>query len=58
MIHQLGRRTFNVDGKIAIGRLLGGKNVRSNQFRHHHPNPFDPKTTKGWKAALKVRVHL
>jgi agmatinase len=23
------------------------------QERHHHPDPFNPKTTKGWKAALK-----
>lgn len=23
------------------------------QGRHHHPNPLDPKITKGWKAALK-----
>jgi hypothetical protein len=26
------------------------------QSRSHHPNPFEPKMTKGWKAALKVRV--
>jgi hypothetical protein len=50
MIQQLGRRAFNYDGKVAIHRLTGGHNIR-----HHHPNPFDPKTTKGWKAALKVR---
>lgn len=23
------------------------------QERYHHPDPFNPKTTKGWKAALK-----
>jgi hypothetical protein len=23
--------------------------------RNHHPDPFNPKITKGWKAALKVR---
>lgn len=22
--------------------------------RSHHPNPFDPQTTRGWKAAVKV----
>jgi agmatinase len=27
--------------------------VTSTQVRSHHPNPFDPKTTRGWKAALK-----
>jgi hypothetical protein len=25
------------------------------QVRFHHPDPFNPKQTKGWKAALKVR---
>ena len=24
------------------------------QIRFHHPSPFDPQTTKGWKAAKKV----
>jgi len=26
------------------------------QVRYHHPDPFNPKVTKGWKAALKVRT--
>jgi len=26
---------------------------RQHQQRFHHPDPFNPKTTKGWKAALK-----
>jgi len=26
------------------------------QKRFHHPNPFDPQTTKGWKAAKKVNI--
>jgi hypothetical protein len=26
------------------------------QIRFHHPDPFNPKVTKGWKAAVKVRV--
>jgi hypothetical protein len=30
------------------------RGVTSTQVRSHHPNPFDPKTTRGWKAALKV----
>jgi hypothetical protein len=25
------------------------------QQRLHHPDPFNPKMTRGWKAALKVR---
>mmetsp|Transcript_6554 Transcript_6554/g.8518 ORF Transcript_6554/g.8518 Transcript_6554/m.8518 type:complete len:408 (-) Transcript_6554:135-1358(-) len=25
----------------------------SSQVRFHHPDPFDPKSTRGWKAALK-----
>ena len=25
----------------------------SQTVRHHHPDPFNPKTTKGWAAALK-----
>jgi agmatinase len=24
-----------------------------SQYRFHHPDPFNPKTTRGWKAALK-----
>jgi hypothetical protein len=24
-------------------------------MRAHHPDPFNPKTTKGWANALKVR---
>ena len=27
----------------------------SQQVRFHHPDPFNPKMTKGWKAALKVK---
>jgi agmatinase len=25
----------------------------SSSIRHHHPDPLNPKMTKGWKAALK-----
>lgn len=45
---------------LAISRQLlqrqhGGKTalVSKIQERYHHPDPFNPKTTKGWKAALK-----
>lgn len=32
----------------------GGQQLRcTQQVRLHHPNPFDPQTTKGWKAAKK-----
>jgi len=27
--------------------------VPLQQLRNHHPSPFDPQTTKGWKAAVK-----
>lgn len=27
-----------------------------SQVRYHHPDPFNPKMTKGWKAAVKVRT--
>ena len=29
-----------------------------SQVRYHHPDPFNPKMTKGWKAALKVRLSV
>ena len=29
--------------------------LQNLQVRSHHPDPFNPKMTKGWKAALKVR---
>jgi hypothetical protein len=38
--------------QAAVIRRSAG--VTSTQVRSHHPNPFDPKTTRGWKAALKV----
>ena len=28
--------------------------VSSQSARWHHPDPFNPKVTKGWKAAVKV----
>jgi hypothetical protein len=30
----------------------------AKQKRAHHPDPFNPKTTKGWANALKVRSGL
>ena len=37
-----------------VQRQQAGKAlVAKIQERHHHPDPFNPKTTKGWKAALK-----
>jgi hypothetical protein len=34
----------------AVGQL-----AKLIQARSHHPDPFNPKTTRGWKAALAVR---
>ncbi len=31
-----------------------GRKVQGIWIRNHHPSPFDPQTTKGWKAAVKV----
>ena len=28
---------------------------QQQQVRWHHPDPFNPKNTRGWKAAIKVR---
>jgi hypothetical protein len=46
---------------MAMMQLFGRRRLllnvaRKHQYRCHHPNPFDPKTTKGWKAAVKVGV--
>jgi hypothetical protein len=54
ILQQYGRRAVSLDGKNVIQQLLG-PNGSKTQCRYHHPNPFDPKTTKGWKAALKVK---
>jgi small-conductance mechanosensitive channel len=58
--------------QIAARRLLGSTSslllqkqavpaaastaVKQTQTRSHHPDPFNPKTTRGWKAAVKVRL--
>jgi hypothetical protein len=34
---------------------LRGSTKRVQQQRSHHPDPFNPKQTRGWKAALMVR---
>jgi hypothetical protein len=34
--------------------LAQSPTTNKTQIRNHHPSPFDPQTTKGWKAALKV----
>mmetsp|Transcript_12659 Transcript_12659/g.25804 ORF Transcript_12659/g.25804 Transcript_12659/m.25804 type:complete len:208 (+) Transcript_12659:193-816(+) len=36
--------------------ILGGSSIsgqQKQQYRFHHPDPFNPKTTMGWRAALK-----
>lgn len=43
-------------GTLASGATCSS--CTSQQVRHHHPSPFDPKITKGWKAALKVRLNF
>ena len=45
--------TFSVGSRRVLHRLMkraGG----GSQTRSHHPDPFNPKTTRGWKAALAV----
>ena len=39
---------------IMLQRILLRAPKPSQQLRFHHPSPFDPQTTKGWKAAVKV----
>lgn len=51
-------------GRCAAPATLGGASQaltaqqlqqhQQQQVRFHHPDPFNPKVTKGWKAALKV----
>lgn len=48
-----GGMTFALTNCRALGVLrLLGKQPRQQRF--HHPDPFNPKVTKGWQAALKV----
>jgi len=39
--------------KATTTSLIAASNQLQQQKRFHHPDPFNPKTTKGWKAALK-----
>jgi hypothetical protein len=46
---------------VATGRVLSKRLLQRQvpaalalKSRSHHPDPFNPKVTKGWKAALKV----
>ena len=36
--------------------LLRNGRAALSQVRYHHPDPFSPKATKGWKAALMVSI--
>jgi hypothetical protein len=36
--------------------LTRPKKIKDAAKRLHHPDPFNPKTTMGWKAAVKVRT--
>jgi hypothetical protein len=52
--------TFRIASKAAtvaarVQRHLVRPACQGAQVRFHHPDPFDPKATKGWKAAVKVR---
>ncbi|KAL7544956.1 hypothetical protein ACHAWF_016331 [Thalassiosira exigua] len=37
---------------LGLGGRVDDGSRRRPQRRHHHPDPFDPKLTRGWKAAL------
>jgi agmatinase len=53
--------TFMIASKAAARVGLGVQHhlarpaaaAAQGQVRFHHPDPFDPKATKGWKAAVK-----
>ena len=38
-----------------VAREIARASLTLQQARAHHPDPFNPQTTRGWKAALKVR---
>ncbi|KAL7463034.1 hypothetical protein ACHAXS_003409, partial [Conticribra weissflogii] len=44
--HEDARKTI-----IPMGSTISGQ--QKQQHRFHHPDPFNPKTTMGWNAALK-----
>lgn len=37
-----------------VAREIARASLTLQQARAHHPDPFNPQTTRGWKAALKV----
>lgn len=37
-----------------FSKTLASLARRKQQTRSHHPDPFNPQTTKGWQAAIKV----
>ena len=41
--------------RLAVAATKRQTPLALQQVRSHHPDPFNPKTTKGWKAAIKVR---
>ena len=57
-VHQAGQRftisTHSCLRKMLFNRVLQRLPKPKSGTRSHHPNPFDPQTTKGWKAAVKV----
>ncbi len=52
MLRQLKRR----GGGQQQQQLLVPLPHRHQQARSHHPDPFNPKMTRGWKAALAVSI--
>lgn len=38
-----------------VFQALTKPSSKKQMMRAHHPDPFNPKTTKGWANALKVR---
>ena len=48
---QLSRQLPRLRRRYATKDAVASFN--GQQKRQHHPSPFDPTTTKGWKAALK-----
>ena len=61
LVATLSRRSNRLHQVSFVTKELGkstsgnSSSIKLNQVRNHHPSPFDPQTTKGWKAALKVR---
>lgn len=51
MATQVSRKLLQ-RGRVSKAALASAFN-QQQQIRHHHPDPFDPKMTMGWKAALK-----